>query len=122
MQVDYSKIDGQWIGVDLDGTLAEWDDRTSTINLVGKPIPAMVRRVRAWLKKGIKVKIVTARAETPGQRQLIEKWLYEAGLPRLEITDRKDWRMLWLYDDRAIQVERNTGRLLGTRRLKNGSR
>lgn len=47
-----------WIGVDLDGTLAEYD---GDVNTIGKPIEQMCDRVRAWLKEGKDVRIVTAR-------------------------------------------------------------
>ena len=52
---------GAWIGVDLDGTLARaehWQGMES----IGEPVPAMMRRVRAWVDKGLTVKVVTARA------------------------------------------------------------
>ncbi len=56
----------QWIGVDLDGTLAhypktepgKWHFKWSEI---GPPIPAMVARVRMWLARDIEVRIMTAR-------------------------------------------------------------
>ena len=34
------------------------------------------------------------------------------GLPDLEITNVKDYYMERLYDDRAIRVQRNTGRII----------
>ncbi len=50
-----------WIGVDLDGTLAEHHHETFDINQIGLPLPAMVDRVRAWRKAGHEVRIFTAR-------------------------------------------------------------
>ena len=43
---------------------------------------------------------------------LITKWLKAQDLPPLEITNVKDYGMQTLYDDRAVQVERNTGRII----------
>lgn len=47
-------MNGGWIGVDLDGTLAEyhgWDD-----GRIGAPIPKMVQRVKQWLAEGKEVR------------------------------------------------------------------
>lgn len=35
------------------------------------------------------------------------------GLPDLEVTSEKDWLMIELWDDRAVHVEPNTGRIIG---------
>lgn len=100
-----------WIGVDLDGTLA-YLDRNSSYSKVGEPIPAMMDLVRKMINSGIRIKIFTARAEDPEQIPIIRKWLKANNLPELEITNVKDFKMQRLYDDRCIQVERNTGRLI----------
>lgn len=104
-----------WIGVDLDGTLAHyegWND-----GLIGEPIPLMAERVKGWIESGIVVKIVTARVSIPSQameqRCAIERWCEEHLGRRLEVTCEKGFDMVTLYDDRAVQVEKNTGRLLG---------
>ncbi|WP_020588799.1 hypothetical protein [Desulfobacter curvatus] len=102
---------GPWYGVDLDGTLAVWNE-TSTLDRIGAPIPAMVDMVRRMVDNGIRVKIFTARACDPAQIQKIRAWMTRNGLPDLEITNVKDFYMERLYDDRAIRVERNTGRIL----------
>lgn len=104
-------VSGPWIGVDLDGTLAVHDNGSS-LEGVGDPVPAMVNRVRKMINNGIRVKIFTARAGDPEQLPVVRKWLKSQGLPELEITNVKDYQMLRLYDDRAIQVEKNTGRLI----------
>lgn len=97
-----------WIGVDLDGTLAEyhgWGD-----GKIGKPIPEMMNRVKEWLAKGNKVKIFTARAGfDDSQVPEIHAWLEENGLPKLEVTATKDYDMIELWDDRCVQVVPNTG-------------
>lgn len=100
-----------WVGVDLDGTLA-YDDHRLSLSKIGDPVPFMLARVRQMLDKGMRVKIFTARASDTEQLPIIRKWLAEQGLPELEITNVKDYGMLRLYDDRCIQVERNTGRLV----------
>lgn len=110
-----------WIGVDFDGTLAEYDG-TDWYN-AGAPIVPMVERVKRWLADGLEVRIVTARvskrnvamnaqrafdagmtprafAEAP-----IRAFLREQGLDAItKITAEKDGAMLELWDDRAIEV------------------
>ncbi len=101
----------QWTGVDLDGTLA-FHEPGDSIAEIGEPVPAMIERVRQMINNGERIKIFTARACDPGQAALIRKWLKRQGLPDLEITNTKDYNMVRLFDDRAIQVEANTGRLI----------
>jgi GrpB-like predicted nucleotidyltransferase (UPF0157 family) len=100
-----------WIGVDLDGTLAFYDMNSPMIN-IGRPIPLMVKRVKAMVDKGYRVKVFTARAQDSDQVLLIRNWLKKNGLPPLEITNIKDYNMIKLFDDRAVQVELNTGKLI----------
>ncbi|HBT89898.1 hypothetical protein [Desulfobacter sp.] len=100
-----------WIGVDLDGTLAFYD-KHSSVETVGDPVPAMMTLLKDMIDKGTRVKIFTARASAPEQLPIIRKWLKIQGLPDLEITNVKDYSMVRLYDDRCIQVETNTGRLI----------
>jgi hypothetical protein len=100
-----------WIGVDLDGTLAHFDGWVG-IHHIGAPIPAMLARVKRWIAEGTRVKIFTARMCHPGAETPIQDWLESHGLPRLECTNVKDYGMITLWDDRAIQVEHNTGRLV----------
>jgi hypothetical protein len=102
-----------WIGVDLDGTLAHYEGWKGGGH-IGAPIPAMLERVRAWLKAGKEVKIFTARACVAEEIPLIQDWLEtECSLPRLEVTNVKDFRMFQLWDDRAVQVKVNTGEPVG---------
>ncbi len=100
-----------WTGVDLDGTLAYWNS-TSSVDKIGNPIPAMLALVKKMVNNDIRVKIFTARAQDPKQLVMIRKWLKKNDLPELEITNVKNYNMQRLYDDRCIQVERNTGRLI----------
>jgi hypothetical protein len=97
-----------WIGVDLDGTLAEaiaWQG----MEHIGPPVPLMMRRVRQWLDQGLPVKIMTARAGDPVGVAATRAWLKTHGLAELEVTDKKDFGMIELWDDRAIQVVQNRG-------------
>jgi hypothetical protein len=104
-----------WIGVDLDGTLAEYDHWRGEEH-IGKPVELMVNRVKYWLNQGIEVRIFTARVS--GERQgihpgrtteLIENWCEEHLGIKLPVTCIKDFGMVELWDDRAIQIIKNTG-------------
>jgi hypothetical protein len=99
-----------WIGVDFDGTLAKYGVGPG---VDGQAVPAMLARVRAWIEQGIEVRIVTARAEHPLGVKTVEDWLIDHNLPLLVVTNVKDFGMLQLWDDRAVAVEPNTGRVLG---------
>jgi len=60
---------------------------------------------------GIEVRIFTARASVESHIPPVEEWLKTHGLEGLKVTNVKDYRMLQLWDDRAIQVIPNTGEL-----------
>ena len=100
-----------WTGVDLDGTLAYYG-RSSSFDVIGEPVADMMALVKKMIKHGIRVKIFTARVQYPEQLPIIRNWLQENGLPELEITNVKDCYMHRIYDDRCIQVEKNTGRII----------
>lgn len=102
-----------WIGVDLDGTLAYYD-RWCGEEHIGDPIPLMLQRIKDHIARGEWVKIFTARVMN-GERQIgiIQDWCEKWGLPRLEVTNVKDFSMYFLYDDRCVQVQENTGILIG---------
>lgn len=102
-----------WIGVDLDGTLALYDGWQGP-TIIGDPVPKMLKRVKDWLRSGKTVKIVTARVAPRGGeedecRKVITEWLERQGIGGLEITHAKDYGMVELWDDRAVQVIPNTG-------------
>ena len=122
-----------WIGIDLDGVLAEWGEGTSNpgdVTRIGDPIPATVALVKRLLADGQTVKIFTARVGPATdqecydnsnhacptlwdwqewQTQLINAWMDEHLGTRLVITATKDWHMWKLYDDRCVQMIPNTG-------------
>jgi len=115
-----------WIGVDLDGTLAEYNGWVSEIH-IGSPIPLMAARVNAWLNQGIDVRIFTARvdggviAKEMGNEKgelyknifriesAIQDWTELHFGVRLPVTNKKDYGMIELWDDRAVRIIENTG-------------
>lgn len=122
---------GGWIGVDLDGTLAHYTAWTN--GQIGQPVPAMVERVKQWLSEDKDVRVFTARVSidpslysseslrcadaqfAAEQRALIEAWCLQHIGVVLPVTATKDFTMLELWDDRAVTVEMNTGRVLTVR-------
>lgn len=113
-----------WIGVDLDGTLAYYDTWRGADH-IGVPIPRMLERVKGWLADGNDIRIFTARVWHDGShqrvqeslvaRQAIYDWCEKYIGVVLPVTNVKDYDMIYLYDDRAKQVEKNTGILLEER-------
>ncbi len=105
-----------WIGVDLDGTLAVYDSWVSPDH-IGPPIPKMLARVKKWLEEGQEVRIFTARVSIPeeaAEAQIaISDWCSKHLGRRLTVTCKKDYEMLELWDDRCVQVEQNTGEIVG---------
>lgn len=104
--------DESWIGVDLDSTLAFYDMWRGPEH-IGEPVPDMLARVLRWLKEGKRVKIFTARAETPENIPYVEKWCLDYIGQVLPVTNVKDQNMIQLWDDRAVRVEANTGKIIG---------
>ena len=101
-------IKSAWIGVDLDGTLAEYSGFKGPDN-IGDPIPEMVARIKQWLSEGKTVKIFTARACVPDHVPYVEDWVEKHIGVRLEVTNVKDYGMVQLWDDRAVRVKFNQG-------------
>ena len=103
-----------WIGVDLDGTLAEWNGWCGP-GRIGPPVPAMLARVKKWLAEGKDVRIVSARFDPKNPHYLehvvaMNEWMAIHIGESLLLTNSKDFHMVELWDDRAVQVEQNTGR------------
>jgi hypothetical protein len=107
-----------WVGVDLDGTLAQYEGWVSPTH-IGEPIPLMVERVKHWLAEGKEVRIFTARVyyDTNTDKKeflnvciAIQQWCKWHIGEVLPITCRKDYGMVELWDDRAVQVIPNTGK------------
>lgn len=103
-----------WIGVDLDGTLAEYGAWKGPDH-IGAPVPAMVERVKKWLSEGREVRIFTARVspDNTGEvasRDVIAAWCWHHLGCALPVTATKDYGMIELWDDRCVQVIPNTGK------------
>lgn len=84
----------------------------------------MVELVKKWILEGKDVRIFTARMDRTHPRVVgllkirdvkrpIQEWCLEHLGRILPITNKKDYWCEAIYDDRAIQVERDTGRLVG---------
>ena len=108
-QLVHLLLENDTIACDLDGTLAKTTPEPFDKNKIGEPIPAMVRKIRAWLAADKKVVIFTARAAEKSNVPPIKKWLKKHGLPDLEITNEKTPEMTLFVDDRARAVTRNKG-------------
>lgn len=107
-----------WIGIDLDGTLAEYDGWKG-VEHIGKPIPSMVERVKAWIIEGKDVRIFTARVCMSQSKkdfttayEAIAAWCRKYIGKELKITAEKDWKMIKLWDDRCVSVIPNTGEII----------
>lgn len=110
-------MSGGRIGFDLDGTLARYVH--GQFPQIGDPVPAMLDRLRQHLELGHDCRVMTARVcraqdtdEYREQHALVTAWLVAHVGRALPITCEKDYSMIALYDDRAIAVEKNTGRLM----------
>ena len=106
-----------WVGVDLDGTLAEYHGWMGVTH-IGPPVPRMLHKVKTLLAQGVDVRVFTARVCSRGEGEAeaaiaaIQAWCLEHVGRALLVTNVKDYGLIEYYDDRAIQVERNTGRRL----------
>lgn len=105
-----------WIGVDFDRTLAEYQPGWASDDKVGEPIMPMVRRVQEWLRNGYQVKIFTARVASikkqervESNRKLIQDWCLKHIGQVLEVTAEKDHWCREIWDDIAVGLVPNTG-------------
>jgi len=106
----------QWIGVDLDGTLAmyasdpSWD-YDKELPPIGPPIVPMLTRVKQWLSEGKTVKILTARASHKNKKEVqkVKDWCRQYVGQELDVTATKSPQFVEIWDDRAVQVIPNTG-------------
>ena len=107
-----------WIGVDLDGTLAEYRGWQG-MGHIGEPIAPMVERVKAWLAAGKDVRIFTARVCSCQSQEDIDvflreytHWCFRVFGRQLPVTSEKDWKMIKFWDDRCVSVIPNTGEII----------
>ena len=83
----------------------------------------MIARVKRWRHEGREVRIFTARvdggvgsieaADVAAVRGHIEDWCLKHIGEVLPVTNVKDFGMIELWDDRAVQVRANTGEPVG---------
>lgn len=97
--------------VDFDGTLAHYDGYKGPTAL-GKPIAKMVEKVKRWIREG-EVVIFTARASNSRSVTAIKAWCRENLGRELAVTNVLSPRFEFIYNDRARQVRRNTGEIVG---------
>jgi hypothetical protein len=115
-----------WIAVDLDGTLAYYVSGQNDL-AIGPPVPRMLAMVKRMLAAGKDVRIFTARVdggeaaasvghpEADGYRDVaaitraIEVWCLMHVGQILPVTNKKDFLMMRLYDDRVVGIIPNTG-------------
>jgi len=117
-QVKSAPKDGKYIAVDWDGTVVHYEGWKGP-TVFGPPIKTMVDRIKRWLANGEDVCIFTARItddNTGAARKAIEKKCQELFGQVLPITNIKSPNMVSFFDDRAVQVERNDGKILGSHR------
>jgi hypothetical protein len=116
---------GDWIAVDLDGTLAHFDHWRGPEH-IGEPVPAMLARVKAWRAAGIEVRIFTARVslgedDSPERKRLAKRayavigaWCWQHLGEVLPITCEKSFQCAAIYDDKAFRVVANEGRIVSS--------
>lgn len=120
MKVDtHGSKEEEWIGFDLDGTLAKYDGWKG-IEHIGEPVDTMVIIAKMLHRIGKKIKVLTARVapRDDGEggdkaKKYVEEWCKKNLGFVPEITYEKDASMAALFDDRAVAVEQNTGKVLG---------
>lgn len=125
-----------WYGFDLDGTIAKYDKWIAP-DVIGEPVMPMIEFMKDFIRRGELVKIYTARVwpmelslnfsemdaekfnviinrlkDAHRAKRAIEYWSLQNLGTIVPITHNKDFAMLTLYDDRVVQVEKNTGRLI----------
>lgn len=102
----------QIIACDLDGTLAHYDGWKG-VGHIGCIIPSVKQAILNAIAQGDEVWIFTARVSDPAEANeaanVIDKWLEENGLGPLTITATKHKFFTQFWDDRALQVIKNTG-------------
>lgn len=107
------KPNGNWLGVDLDGTLAQYHGWVSEEH-IGEPVVSIVAALNARRAAGWKIVIFTARVsgdseEAQRAEVAIWKWLdfYNIKVEGITCTKHKHFAEFW--DDRARRVVFNKG-------------
>lgn len=110
---------------DLNGTLVFHEKGTPVFDaegrfIIGKPVNRMVRRIRRMLSEGMKIKIMSGSVGLGGNKaetaeRTIKDWCKEHLGRELEVTATITPRCLGIFNDKAIPIVRNTGRVRGER-------
>jgi hypothetical protein len=111
--------DKDWIGVELDGTLATEVSYQDALG-IGQPVAMMVKRVKWWLDEGKDVRIITARVEgitSPAVTAGIRDWCIRNLGKILPIVSGIDEGTTEFWSARAVQVVKNTGRISSSENL-----
>lgn len=101
------------IYIDFDGTIVTQKDGYQ--REIGEPIMPMIDRINKWIKQGHNITIFTARASKwvdNFEKLDIEMFCVKYFGRVLPITAIKHHECDLYIDDKAIRVERNTGKLL----------
>lgn len=126
------RIEAQWaiygFGFDLDGVLAHYEENQEYkygITYIGAPIPEMIEllinEVNRGRTEGYTVKIFTARANRSDYSYVsqyfemikaIDRFCLENFGVTLAITPCKDKYLIKFYDDKAVQVIINEGKII----------
>ncbi len=110
----------EFIGVDLDGTLAEYTTWRG-VDHIGPPIAKMVARVQKWvLQENRNVVIFTARLSRDDHEaalEAIKAWCSEHLGFTLPATCVKHENMCEFWDDRCVQVKKNKGSRVGKQKV-----
>ena len=105
-------MDKRVIAVDLDGTLAHYDGWKG-VGHIGAIIPSVANAILLAKKEGADIWIFTARVSDPKDAEeagnAIVAYLTENGIPFDGLTAIKHKFFTEFWDDRAIQVIKNTG-------------
>ena len=101
------------VGIDLDGTLAEYSEWKG-IDHIGAPIVPMILTALQHIRAGHRVCIFTARVNPEHDdwqmaEGFIKEWCRSNLGRELPVTCMKSHEMVIFYDDRAIQCVPNTG-------------
>jgi len=100
------------VAFDLDGVLALHGPREKESGEIGKPISSMIKKLKEFLAAGYNVVVFSARLGQGDRREItreIGNWTMKHIGVRLPVTDVKsaDWECF--FDDKAVQVIRNSG-------------
>lgn len=107
-----------WIGIGFDGVLCTLEAPGKPF---GDPIKDGINRVKIWLAKGFTVRIFTERvshdddARNELSRASIQNWCEKHIGHRLDVTCKKDYDTIGIWDIGVVSLVKNTGMTLDER-------